>query len=1339
MIQKEIIENKESLSVFTSPLPFSNLRTNELVPYGLNLQQIVNQQISVPMLQHCKVITIVDGSVIIEEEWSKFIPAPSAKIGIKVVPAGGGGGKNPLKTILTIAIMVAAPYMGAALGTNLGLFVMQNGVLTAAQTAFFNGIVSVGFGLVGHLALNALIPPPKAASAVKNAAESSTQFIEGARNAINPYGVIPVCLGKNRVFPLQAAKPFTETSDNFQYCRQLFTWGYGEEVRISSLKLGETDLTEFNDFEIEHALEGNLHEGLDLYPSQVGQDDYNVLLSSADSATVRAVRPDSDEAIVDITFPGGLCRFTDTGERTSRSVQIEVQYAPVDTEDWSVGGEYKAIGARNITFTEITTYPTTIVEYIYLDNRNGTNASYTTEQNSPNLLLIAKVTRAKTSKNATPTLTLVDMRSSSIYGVSVENSSSFIPTVVNNTTVNISSGNLRDGTITITNSTAQAIRKSYRFVFPTKGDYKVRARRVTADTDSEQISDKAYLTAVRGIEYGTPVLASGLSGSALRIKATEQLNGTVNELNAILEHAIPDYDATEEEWVTRYTSNPASIFRYVLQGYPNAKALPDEDIDIEMLEDWHTYCEEKGYTYNRYIDFDISVAELLQDIASAGCATPAVIDNKRSIVIDREKDVVNIVTPRNSWGYTGEMTYPELPHGFRVNFRNEEKGYLQDERLVFRDGYNEDNATLYESLDIASCTNATLAWKLGRRYLANGLLRPETHSFMMDFENLIYMRGDRVKLQHDVPLVGVASARIKGLIYDSSGYVAGVELDDEVQFPVLEEEFYNFFTRIRFSRDGTLLNKELTNSPQTIGKELYFTDSIIAPEDYPEIGDLLYVYVGGAELDLIITKIEPLADLTAKITCLNYAPEIFNAETGTIPPFNSNITTPLAMQRPQRPVLLEIQSGVAVAQRNLDGSWTTRAVINLQNNNPDEMLVDVRVRRSGDTYFSSADILESRDSRVVLTGLDDGWYYDIWVRYKRQGAGGLYSDALQINNYKYEGLTGKPSNITNFKVSVVNRVAFFDWNANTDINFSHYQVRYNNSSTNAEWLSSGILKSNLTSNSFSVPFAGGTYLIKAINIYGEESDTAAVIPVIMDEGFQNVVLTLTEDPAFTGVKDNIVMESNYIKLADPDLGEGYYYFSNTVDLGEVFTSFVSLDLSAYDIYNNDIFEIEDIFAEDDLYVSADMAGAWSVQLQYRSTFDDPMDSGAEWSDWQDFTPTALEFRGAEFRLRLYTENPAVWPVVDMLSITVDMPDRIERGQGITVPVEGITIAYTTPFRENPALAVLITNATESDIIEFIEKENDKFTIKVYNAVVDNYVERVIDYIASGYGKKEVLS
>jgi predicted phage tail protein len=244
--------------------------------------------------------------------------------------------------------------------------------------------------------------------------------------------------------------------------------------------------------------------------------------------------------------------------------------------------------------------------------------------------------------------------------------------------------------------------------------------------------------------------------------------------------------------------------------YPNGKRLVDAKLNLEDIAAWHVYCDERGYTYNKVIDYETNVDEILRDVCSAGAATPAIVDGKRTIVVDNAKeDIVQIFTPRNTWGYSGELIYPDLPHAFRVKFRNKDKGYQQDERIVYDDGLQCRKCNIIEVLDYPNCTNSELAFKHARRHLATARLRPEKHTFMCDVEHIVALRGDRIKLAHDVPIIGIGDGRIKTIVTDNGSpeLVTGFTIDDTVTIP----DASTYYVRIRL-QNGEMLYKEVITS-----------------------------------------------------------------------------------------------------------------------------------------------------------------------------------------------------------------------------------------------------------------------------------------------------------------------------------------------------------------------------------------------------------------------------------------------------------------------------------------------------------------------------------------------
>lgn len=1598
----------ESLKVVASALPFSNLQTHKTIECGPTLLEIVDAVIPERYGNAVGAVVFINGYKINKCVWYKVRPKPGTLVNIKVVPQGGGGGKNPLSTILALAVFVAAPYLAASIAPSLAAGATA-GTLTIGQSLAFAGL-KAGITVVGMMAVNAIAPPPKQRA---TPTESPSLMIEGARNRYNPYGSVPVYLGRNRIVPDQCAKSFTETVGNQQYVRQLFMMGYGEQVQIEDLRIGDTPLFNFRNVDTEAFLTGNLHQGGRLWQNSVNQEGFNILVSNAAGWIQRTLPANSNAVVVDFTFPGGLNSRDSKGGRNSARVQLQVEYRTVGSSTWIGGLAYQTIPQQ--TFTNILNPAWSSGSILFfLDKASGTigntlqsvgNANLPTFVN-PNHVLLSQVSWTTTFNRfnqATRNYTLTDLRNPALFGNVIQDSSSFI-TTRSGDSVTISSGAWAADPLDITSNTAELFIRSHWIPFPSAGDYEIRFRRISPDVDLDTETNRVYFTSSKAYRFTRPVTATGLNGFALRMQATEQLNGAVDQFNYIGTSIVPDYSPWLDDWsVSRATRNPASLYLYVLRGAANAKPVPDSQIVWDKFVEWWEYCTDRGYTCDLPVDYDTSVEDVLQLIAASGSASPDLIDGKRSVVIDRAgKDIVQMVTPRNSWGYSGNMIYPKLPHAFRVTFRNEQRGYLSDERIVYTDGYDASNASLFEELQLPTCTNPDLAYRHARRYLATAILRPETHSFSMDFENLVMTRGDRIKFQNDIPLIGIGYARIKDIIPNSSGDIESIVLDDIITFP----ETGTFFVRVRFD-DGSQLYREIYG---TIGDTHVITFvQPLDPVDTPAIGNLVGVTTAGGELDLIVKSITPQTDETARIVCVNYAPEIFDAETGTIPPFESNITPPLSFLQPNPPILLGSQSDESVMIRNIDGTFTSQAVFTLSNTNENTVMVDVVYKASGDSEWLKPKILSPSPESVAITDLEDGRRYDIWIRYKRQG--GQYSIPLQINDYLFVGNSSPPSDVTNFDIEVTGQTAIFTWDKNEDIDFSHYEIRFSSLGSGATWVTSQVLEEFVYENRITLIAQSGAYLIKAVDFSGNYSVNETVITTVGIEGVLNAVAILQEDPDFSGVKINTevygggltlgnllppfpVPSSQYLhdifpstvfdldaRMADsyggsgttwfnlcanpadgeaqgdydftqrgtqtfvgtagspdahflssgdggwnspitqfvqemhrtdgdyeysaafvletPDFvtwpaiasflattnnnnnagmftrieangrwyvrhntgsgglakstsageftiqpetqyvliitvnsttgdvvwyvngvevarsdtawlasvtdsaqatfglfahpngtawsfpsgtkikagslfnetftdqeaetlrnfyqgrpyvgyGEGYYYFDNEIDLTDVFTSYLSASFDVGAIFKNDIFFMDDIFqvqdifgnGENDIFQMSDIFNVndifgiesddWDVILEMRTTNDDPADDN--WSNWIEFTAGSHEFRAAQFRVYMQSNDPNVTPIVLRLSVNVDMPDRIERGDDLTVPVGGATINFTPAFKDIPALSILTQDGDAGDEVQFVTKTASGFEFRIYNRVSMTYVERTYDFIASGYGR-----
>lgn len=1347
----------DNITVQTSLMPFSRVFTTTTANDCKTVKDVVN--LSIPYnFKNCNLVVTKNGSVVYSKMWESETVKEGDLIGLNFVPQGGGGdGKNTgLQIAIMVAVVVASIYTGGAAAAAFEAGSYGAAVGWSAAT--------VAVGMVGSMAMQALMSVPKQSIGTNTSmSESQTSFIEGARNQISKYGVIPVNLGRNRMFPNQAALPYTETSGNNQYARQLFTYGYGK-VMVTDRKFGETEIENFTEVEMEDRLNADLNQGVNLYANDFYQEDFNINVTKADGYVLRTTQLNTDEVEIDLTFQG-LCYYNDNGSKSPARVDFEIQYAPTGTDDWSTSSEgIQITNTQTVTtnYNRVWGHGKGDGKNIWVDFTNcflilniyngslrtvnyNTSTRYSWDISFPPISsdeVVLGYIRGWGYSTYDNRIVWVDNRSN-LVGSYINDMDDFITVAdwsdMANTTFTVGPGFIKGigGTFTVNAVTTQALRKSKRFKFPQKGQYDIRIRRLTNDSTDDRLVDKSYFTALRSISYTNPVRFANISGTALRIKATDQLSGAVDSYNAIVTTLIKGYNPDTEQWEDdKPSSNPADIFRYVLQSPAFAKHLADDKIDLDKLEEWWVYCDELGLTYNRVIDYDTSIDDVLNDICAAGVATLSKVDNIYSVIIDNERPIVKgMVTPRNSWDYKGTINYPEIPHALRIEFRNENVGYETDERIVFADGYDENNATLYERLQFTSCTNSDLAYWYGRRYFATALLQPETHTFKMDFEHMTFNRGDRITLVNDVILVGTGQGRIKELLVDDEDeptQVLGFVIDDKLNIP----NAINLAVRIRDNAVTQGYKYHLLQYVEGITDTFVFATSV-PYNQAPAVGSLCAFVEDGKELDLIITGIKAEKNQTATITAIDYAPARFNP-IGAIPEFESNITIPQDFYKPATPELVtNIQTDESVMIRNSDGSLTSVAVISLINRNGADVIPYVRVKQRETTEWYVPTTLKKDNEQIIITGLQDGEVYSFDIRYQRRSGLQLLSDPLLVENIKFIGGSTPPKDVQNFRVTVTNGLALFEWAPNDDVDVSHYVIKFSSNTTDVTWEGSQLAMDKITSTSITNIVHKGVYLIKAVDMLGNESVNATTVISTDTGAFKNVVEELVEQPLWSGTKVNLVNQGGVLSIDDTSDNQGYYYFDpDTIDLGDIYECSLSANIKAILEKRERIRDVDEKIKDLPTKIrniGSDLSGQanWGVELQMNLS-----DDNVNWSGWQTFVASQMKFRCIKLRIYIWSDDIYYTPRVSIGEVQIDMPDRYETGEDVEIidANTGAVVVYDKAFRNNPAVNITVQDGAVDDRIEFISKTNQGFTFKIFNATLNSYVTRSFDYIAAGYGR-----
>ncbi|MFQ5786189.1 MAG: host specificity factor TipJ family phage tail protein [Alphaproteobacteria bacterium] len=868
-------------------------------------------------------------------------------------------------------------------------------------------------------------------------------------------------------------------------------------------------------------------------------------------------------------------------------------------------------------------------------------------------------------------------------------------------------------TTTVTGAKTSVMRTARRWAVA-RGRYEVRVRRTTVDSNDSKIFDLVTWTALRTFTNEDPVALPGLAKTVLRIRATDQLSGIVDTFNGVAHSILPDWDSPTQTWIQRTTSNPASIYREVLQGSANARALPDSRADLPNLQSWHDRCVALGLEFNMVRDFPASVFETLSDVAAAGQASVARRDGKWGVVVDEpNKARVQLFSPRNSFDYRGQRIFQDVPHGFRVRFANRNKDWRADEMIVFRDGFSAANATEFEGLDLIGVTDPQTVWRLGRYHLATALLRPEAHRFSTDLEYLVCQRGDVVGLNHDVILVGLASGRIKSVTTDVNGDVTAIDVDEAL--PMQAGKSYGL--AIRTEPDVNLTAGVVTAA----GEQTSITLTAPIPAaQAPAPGDLfVFGELGKESINVVVKSITPGQDGTARLTCLDYAPAVHDSDTGPIPPFQSNITDPPGALVP---IVVSIQSDERVLVRETDGSLSVRIVVSLAlvSNRPLERIagIEPQIRRSDSGGPWRNDPLARRDAgEISILDVEQNVTYDIRLRFAlRDGSVGPWTPVFA---HRVIGKTSPPPDAETLLING----DVLSWRAPPlPLDFDGWQVR-GHAGNNRHWETAAPLHSGLIAGP---PFDIGarnagvrTYMVKGVDTSGNESAQAAALVVDLgDPLVANVVETI--DLAAQGFPGTLTNGSIVAgeALADADATQLWsgddanpLWSGNDSNLmwGGGFLAM------SYDF----VVLPDSTVVPADLTIDAAVTGtSWSLLFRLAGSArlwsgDDttPLWSGDDTAPLWEASGTFQTWPGLiegatrqSYEFRLSTAAGRVRGKVSTLSAVLDVPDIEESFEDIALAAAGTRLPITKTYRKIKVVGgIALQDAGAAETVRVIDK------------------------------------
>jgi hypothetical protein len=836
----------------------------------------------------------------------------------------------------------------------------------------------------------------------------------------------------------------------------------------------------------------------------------------------------------------------------------------------------------------------------------------------------------------------------------------------------------------------------------------------------------------------------------VKIRATNQLNGTVNNLSAIAESILDVYDPDTETWSKQKTNNPAWVFCDLMTGQVNKRALDKDRLHLPSIVEWAEFCDEvpdspplqtfvlPRFTSNFVLDFDTTLQSLINTLTNSAQASMNIVDGKYGVLIDKLKTVpVQVFTPRNSTDFQSSRSYDQEFHALKIRFIDPEKNWDVSEAVVYDSDYTEETATLIDELSTFACTNYEQAWRYGRYMLAQSRLRKEKMSIKVDFEHLVCTRGDFVQITQDVMRAGGTPARVKSV----DGTV--VTIDDSLETSGALDYGY-VYRGVTGIQNSTL--------------------DVLGPNEFdlhgeiPAVGDLIIIgEVDHVVFDCLVKAIIPASDMSATLELVEKADDVYLAESSdTIPVYDPQLTInvdPSTLTPAEVSNLAVVENDWRIVGNEyeyyIDVTWdapdgATYEIFEVYVNNGQGFRLAGYSEKTEYEYIVNHNDLDIEHSVAVLAVSANGKKLPLF-------------DVTAVTATPLEKVTA-PSDVSALNINITTQVLQLDWPAVTDEDLAGYLIRYS-PSEDAIWETAiPLVKLDKFTNSVSVQGRKGTYLLKAVDLNGNQSENfisaTPTIPALFD---LNIIEETNDFPALEGQKDTVEADEVGLTLTRLTAGgetfysEGYYYYQELLDLGEIFTVRLQSLVEAEGFTANDLMSEWETL-EEVLAMSNAADSEWDVETQFRTTDNynviadwNPisdvisMSAGEDelWTDWKKFTIGDATGRIFQFRLKLTSEVPEVSPRVYDGLIRADMPDRTETYNDQTAGVLGLEITYDPPFKgpgTTPNIQITQDNPSTGDYYIIENKTLAGFKITFYDNNA-NPVTRQFDAFVKGYGHK----
>jgi predicted phage tail protein len=774
----------------------------------------------------------INGEAIDAELWAETPGRDHVQI--VVLPRGGDDGNKLLRTVLTIAVIVAAFYLGPEVAA---IFAAEGTKAFAAISYLTTAVVTT----VGQLAINSIVPPP---SFEFGEQPDPVYFIEGIRNQLFPLQPVQTVLGRHRIVPRLGARAYPEIRGDDTYYYIVVELG-PIDVEVTDRKVGDTPLANIDGVVYQSRLVPT-----DPHPTMASRQTFSesvgaTLLES--DPEVRRTASDVIDCDLIFAFPQGLGGTNKKGNPTSQSVNVQVRYREVINPGPSeTFGDWRFASARtNAIYPEFRGFENLLALSgggIGGDPNFGTSASFRFVEAKPAQPFFRQVGFSFPSEG---TYEVEVLRISPDSNDAREFDDIVWQTILSK----------RDEPVINRDDVAYEV---YRFkgTDETSGAIDelnmVVGRWIPAFPDS--VLDQADLSGVTAADLSVTKVSSNPWEQSLWI-----MRNGFNAREAVTDDGFdwPSFAAAAKDARDRGLK-----FDYVVR----------QNVTVGDLGNLVASSGGEGriYSYN--------------NIWTAGVDRP----------IPAPSHVFRDGTARN---ISSTKSFPEEVHAFIVTFNDANNGWRTREVTIYVDGFTKATATKFERISIPGKTDWDDLHRAILQLYRNSRLQSETTNLEVpkdSLDNTLRPMG-RISVASRVITQVQGSGILRG-ITTSSGQVTEVELDQELNqgpsYPGLALKWVNSDGTLSDPAPLVIPGSDGLSATATLDTPVAEAGGPVAGADYI-IGP-----IGTDLFEGLLETAEDAGDEWIRLSLKSYAPARFDETGSVIPPYAIEPVLPLGSSPP---------------------------------------------------------------------------------------------------------------------------------------------------------------------------------------------------------------------------------------------------------------------------------------------------------------------------------------------------------------------------------------------------------------------------------------------------------